>query len=81
MTTQPPVTSPFTNAQKIQMYKLGQYKFPPPPVTPIRWTTTNWITYIDRFGIWTPKVHNAGTVTMKEVVKLPGIGETPHETK
>jgi hypothetical protein len=37
---------------KVFLFRAHRYKFPPPPTKHIGWTESNWITYIDKNGVW-----------------------------
>lgn len=42
----------FTQEEKVKMFNERQYAFPPPPVCHARWSTADWIKYIDSKGVW-----------------------------
>jgi hypothetical protein len=44
-----------TPADKLRMFRAGQYKFQPPPEPHGKWDNIDWVHYIDRCGVWTPQ--------------------------
>jgi len=45
----------YTQEQKMEMYKNGEYRFKAPPVCTGRWDDAAWIAFIDAYDGWTPK--------------------------
>jgi len=41
-----------TNAIKLRMYRDHLYYFTVPPVCHASWTEQDWITFIDKHGVW-----------------------------
>lgn len=41
-----------TESEKVELYRAGKYRFPPPPVSHVYWDEAAWIRYVDRFGTW-----------------------------
>lgn len=48
---------------KRELYRLGRYSFPPPPVLTVNWSMDSWIKYIDINGRW-------GKLTEEEMSKV-----------
>lgn len=44
--------APVTQAEKIQAYREGRYRFPAPPVSHALWSESAWVAYIDANGQW-----------------------------
>lgn len=41
-----------TDKEKQELYRLGKYAFPAPPVGWTKWDMESWIKYIDAHGKW-----------------------------
>jgi hypothetical protein len=46
--------------EKLTRFREGRYSFPAPPVTTTYWTEKDWISFIDKHGIWHYCLNNRG---------------------
>lgn len=46
---------PLSKRQKLQMYWDGRYKMRAPDTCHTRWTSVDWVNWIDSNGIWLTK--------------------------